>query len=167
MRQRAAVGLVYPLQCPRVTCLFECLVQIRALRDTAQRLQLFAARAVAAGAAGPAAALLRQRLQLELAHGEWLGLLLGDTAVAPAVSLGEPGAAADAAVEAFLAAREASLGLLERLDAAELERSGRLPDGRPASVTDVVAFMVAADTEAAAALRDLVPVPRQDSRGGP
>jgi len=148
-----------------VTGLYECLVQIRALRDTAQRLTGFVSAGPATAAAPAVVDLLRRRAQLELTHAEWLALLLGTGVPAPAQ--GEPDETAAAAVEAFLAAREANLALLEKLRAGELEQAGVLPDGRPAAVTDVVAMMVAADTDAVAALREAVPLPTDDPQGGP
>lgn len=148
-----------------MTGLYECLVQIRALRDTARRLTAFVAADNATDAEQAVAELVCRRLQLELTHGEWLGLLLGVAAQGPAAV--EAPETAAAAVDAFLATREANLALLEKLGAGELEQSGVLPDGRPAAVTDVVAMMVAADTDTAAALREAAPIPTDDPRGGP
>jgi len=148
-----------------VTGLYECLVQIRALRDTAQRLTGFVPAGPETAVASAVTELLRRRAQLELTHGEWLALLLG-TGV-PALAEVEPDETAVAAVDAFLAAREANLALLERLGAGELEQTGVLPDGRPAAVTDVVAMMVAADTDAVAELRDAPRSSTNDPQGGP
>jgi hypothetical protein len=119
-----------------VADLLECLIQLKALEHSVVRLERFVA-------ASPAAARLRVDAVLDR-------LLDDERAYAMAVRADEPAPPADASadrLERFSAARRATLAALQRCSAEELGCMVDWP-GRPGtSAADLVAIMLAHDTE--------------------
>jgi hypothetical protein len=119
-----------------VADLLECLIQIKALGHSISRLERFVAGAPPA-ARDAVGAVLQRLLEAEGAYGR---AGLGAAAAFPECQ-------AAGRLAQFVALRRAHLVVLERLSAEEL---GRIVDwpGRPGtSVADLVAMMLAHDTE--------------------
>ena len=116
--------------------LLECLIQLKALELSINRLERFVGAAPAAARAN-VDAVLDRLLDAEDAYARALsGLHPTRRAGAPATRLGQ-----------FAAARRAALDLLQRYSAEELGRAVDWP-GRPGtSAADLVAIMLAHDTE--------------------
>ncbi|MEW6336802.1 MAG: DinB family protein [Acidobacteriota bacterium] len=149
--------------------LLECLVQIRALREAPKRLEALARRFSVevwlvrpAGEGRSAAEELAALAEAELLWGVRIRAILTaerpllpgfdpDTLVGHPVS-GEPLPAID--LSRFRARRGENLELLDRCSAADLERRGRLEEGGEPSIADVVAIMLAADTERFGTIRE-------------
>ncbi len=140
--------------------LLECLLQIKALRETADRIRTVVTAAGAPGHAAAAAPLARLA-EIEWLHGAWLRLML--TAVAPALPAFD-GPAIDAldryrrsdaerALDRFVVRRRDNLELLDNCSADDLSRIGVHPGRRQVTVADVVALMLATDMEHLGAIR--------------
>jgi hypothetical protein len=142
--------------------LLECLLQIKGLRETADRLRPLIASADPhewnrpSGPDGPSAAdLLARVAELELLHGVWLRLIL--VSGRPALpAFDEQGLLAlgryrrwdaGAALDAFLVRRGDNLDLLDRCSASDLGRIGIHPVRRETTIADVVALMLAGDVD--------------------
>lgn len=158
-----------PLQSPRVADLLECLVQISALRETSRRLEALAQRfplrlwaARPPGDRRSAASELSALAETELLWGVRLRAIL--TADRPFLPGYDPDLlierpvygdrSATVALSRFRNRRDESLELLVRCSAADLERRGRLPEGGEPSIADVVAIMLASDTERFGRIRE-------------
>lgn len=128
--------------------LLECLIQIKALGealDTATGTRSVAGRI---SAEMDDAAVWRRMLEAERRYAEALG---AGTGVRPVMPAEEPGTAA--AREEFAERRRTHLAMLSHCSAAQLGGSVEWP-GRPATtVADIVAIMLANDTEALGELR--------------
>jgi hypothetical protein len=142
--------------------LLECLLQIKGLRESADRMSALVAGADAArwherpGPQAPTAAELLTRLaELEVVHGTALRLCLtAGASIMPFVdeqaflqmarfhqwSSGE-------ALACFLARRAENLDILDRCTADDLARQGTHPVRRHPTVADLVAVMLASDFE--------------------
>ncbi len=142
--------------------LLECLLQIKGLHETADRLVALVERAGAEqwnhppGAEGPNAADLLARLaEIEILHGVWLRLMLASAH--PALPVSEEHGPVNVgrerhwevreALECFLAGRRDNLELLDGCSANDLTRTGVHPIRREMTVADVVALMLATDVE--------------------
>jgi hypothetical protein len=142
--------------------LLECLLQIKGLRETADRVAVLVHRVEptrwmqAAPGNGPCAAdVLAQLAEIESLHGEWLRLMLASSR--PVLSAFDDRALFDvarrhgweppAALDRFLAHRRHNLEVLDRCSAADLSRVGVHPVRREVSVADLVAVMLANDVD--------------------
>jgi hypothetical protein len=142
--------------------LLECLLQIKGLRETADRLAALV-KSVDANrwnhAPGPeeasAADLLVRLAEIEILHGVWLRLMLASARPALPV-FDEHGLVnlgryrhweVNEALERFLARRGDNLELLESCSANDLSRTGVHPIRRDMTIADVVALMLATDVE--------------------
>jgi hypothetical protein len=127
-----------------VADLLECLIQLKALGHSIDRLERFAA-VVPAAVRPKADAILDRLLEAEQAYAEALG----------GRGLVRPTATAVTRVATFAAARRATFDRLQGYSAEQLGRPVDWP-GRPAtSVADLVAIMLAHDTELIGELRRL------------
>jgi len=148
--------------------LLECLLQIKGLRDTANRLSVLASRidpdrwSRAEETGRPSAAELLARLaDLENLYGTWLRLIVGaDRPILPVIDEQALGVLArfrawspTDALDRFLRRREDNLELLDRSSAPDLARVGTHPVRRDLTVADVVATMLASDFERIAEIR--------------
>ena len=128
--------------------LLECLIQIKALRET---LTMVTGRIVAERPAGirpVAASTWRQMAEAERSYAQ----ALGTDAIGPLRASPASGDAAEA-MEVFLALRQANLTLLGSCTASQLAAPVAWA-GRPATtVADLVAIMLASDTEGLGELR--------------
>ncbi len=138
--------------------LLECLIQVRALAETAPRLARFlrlypegAWYAAGVGHGRPAAALLASLVVRERGFAAALRAVRADGAEDLEGTFS--GASPATLVATFTELRTATLALLARCTAEELARP--LPGGgaRPSTVADLVAAAVAADTETLAQIR--------------
>ncbi len=143
--------------------LLECVLQIKGLRETTDRLRALVG-SVEAGRWNrhapdepSAVALLVQLVETELVHGAWLRLLL--TTPQPVLS-GPPDASVVAEAggphvlfNRFLSERLANLDLLDRCSAGDLARWGVHGARRQLTVADLVALMLASDTETLGRIR--------------
>lgn len=141
--------------------LLECVLQVKGLHETVERLRTLAGNTAAEQwdgrpGEGPGARELLARLaELELVHGAGLRLILcAPGAVLPAVNeeallelarlrqwtTGE-------AFDRFAARRRDNLDILDRCSAADFARHGVHPTRRETSIADLVALMLAADAE--------------------
>ncbi len=149
--------------------LLECLLQIKGLRETADRVAALAANVDEArwtrpgGAGRPSAAdLLRKMAEIEVVHGAWLRVMLASPHPSlPAVenstqSVIAPGGSALEWAERFLAHRRANLALLDHCSATDLARTAVHPTRRVISMADLVAMMLAGDTEWLGEIRSLL-----------
>ncbi len=158
-----------PLQSPHVADLLECLVQISALRETVKRLEALVQRFPPElwtvrphGDRRSAAEELSALSEAELLWGVRLrAILTADRPLLPGFDpevlvvrpvFGDRHPAL--ALSRFRTHREENQELLERCSAADLERRGRLPEGGEPSIADVVAIMLAADTERFGRIRE-------------
>ena len=131
--------------------LLECLLQIKGLRETADRLAEVASGERAAGAAH----LLARMAEIELVHGAWLRLMLA--APRPSLPGFEDRALGDVARrhhwdvtrarDRFLAYRRDNLELLDGCSADDLARTAVHATRREMTVADLVALMLASDVE--------------------
>jgi hypothetical protein len=148
--------------------LLECLLQLKGLRETADRVSALASgvdgrrwtEAPADG--GPCAAdLLAQMVQIEIVHGGWLRLMLASTRPVLAASddralleIGRrQGWDVTRALDRFLAYRRDNLDLLDGCSAADFSRTGLHATRREMTVADLVALMMAGDTERVGEIR--------------
>jgi hypothetical protein len=148
--------------------LLECLLQIKGLRDTADRLSALAARIEPdrwsrAGEPGlpNAAELLARLADLESVHGTWLRLMVGserpllpsiEQQTIVALARFRDWSAADA-LDRFLRRRLDNLELLDACSAEDLDRVGAHAARRNLTVADVVATMLATDFDLIAQMR--------------
>jgi len=134
-----------------VADLLECLIQIKALRET---LTMVTGRFVAqrpAGMRAAAASTWRRMAEAERSYAQ----ALGTDAIGPLRAAPASGEAAEA-MEVFLAFRQANLALLGSCTASQLAAPVAWA-GRPATtVADLVAIMLASDTERLAGCRQAV-----------
>ncbi len=143
--------------------LLECLLQIKGLRETAKRLSALAHDVEAARwtrpapGNGPSAAALTVHLaEAESLHGAWLRrtLTITQPALGQVDDLGAAGTLqAQPGLDRFLALRRDNLALLDRCSAEDLARSSVYPTRREMTVADLVAVMLASDTEALGKIR--------------
>jgi uncharacterized damage-inducible protein DinB len=149
--------------------ILECLVQIRGLRETPQRLAaLHRETPEASWGRRPApevwapVEVVAHLADSELFFGVRLRLMLAterpalprfDFGAALAARAGYLAWPAGAALERFRARREENLELLDACSAADLGRLGVHPERGPITVSDLVALMMAHDTEHAGQLR--------------
>ncbi len=146
--------------------LLECLLQIKGLRETADRVaRLFStadrSRWTVTGGGPPAVELLSQLADLEMLYGAWLrAMVASDAPSLPAFDDATVSALArfrewtpDGALEHFLGRRSDNLELLDRCSAEDLARIGHHPVRRALTVADVVASMLASDFERLAGIR--------------
>jgi hypothetical protein len=142
--------------------LLECLLQIKGLRESANRVEALVARADAArwreraGPQSPTAGELLTRLaELELVHGAALRLcLVGGASTLP---FADEAAllqitrfhqwSPPEALRCFLMRRAENLDILDRCDGDDLARRGAHPVRRHPTVADLVATMLASDFE--------------------
>ena len=137
--------------------LLECLIQIKGLADTPRRLALRTAEAVSMShrpeeAARHARGVARRLLSAEREfHGSLVRMLSDDGPALPALdAVGAVGAALGAPGEcerAFAAERAETVRLLEACSADQLNRVGIEPSRGPMTVADLVAVMLAHDTD--------------------
>jgi len=141
--------------------LLECLLQIKGLRETADRVAALV-KSVDANrwnhAPGPdeasAADLLVRLAEIEILHGVWLRLMLASARPAlpifdehGLVNLGRCHWEAKEALERFLVRRHDNLELLDTCSANDLCRTGVHPIRRDMTIADLVALMLATDVE--------------------
>lgn len=142
--------------------LLECLLQIKGLRETADRLSALATTVDVRRwtepppFGGPSAAdLLAQMAEIEIVHGAWLRLMLAS--LRPMLAAFEDNELLNVArrhewnvtqaLDQFLAYRRDNLDLLDRCSSADLSRTGVHATRREMTVADLVALMLASDTE--------------------
>jgi hypothetical protein len=140
-----------------VADLLECLIQIKGVADTPRRLGLrLAAGRVAGGAhPGSAAQVARAMSEAESCFGRCLALMLErDRPELPAlprtiIDGGESGDGGTAVgwQAQFSVQRAATVAVLERCTAEQLGRVGLEPSRGPMTVADLVALMLAHDTD--------------------
>ena len=140
--------------------LLECLLQIKGLRETGNRVRALMrsvdarSRSQPEEGQGPTAAeTLAQMADSESLHGEWLRIILAARRAAPALT-GAPATVAhsgsqvpSAGLDRFLAQREDNLGVLDGCSAEDLARTGVLANGRLMTIADIVAVMLADDMD--------------------
>jgi hypothetical protein len=133
--------------------LLECLLQVRGLRVSLTRLENLAGRAGRAG--GDIAPAAEETIAAMLAAGEgWRQVL---AALLPLPASGEtppPGGAIP--LSQFRHQRLETLAALDTCSAHDLASMVALEDGRQVTVADVVAHMLADDTERLGRLRQIV-----------
>jgi hypothetical protein len=136
--------------------LLECLVQIKALRDA---LEGVASLSEAAPSDTDARGDWNRMAGAERRYASALG--------AAAHALPSPGDDAGEARRSFAALRQANLALLERCTASRLAAEIAWPGRRSTTVADLVAIMLAHDTEVLARLRGrrASPIPPLDAEG--
>lgn len=143
--------------------LLECLIQIKGVADTPRRLalRLDAARRLSGPAGAARGALVAQRMAAaEECFGRCLSLMLAQDrpslpalpkAVADEAETGSQagtGELDDAGWQAeFRVRRSATVAVLERCSAEQLGRTGLAPSRGPLTVADLVALMLAHDTD--------------------
>ncbi len=143
--------------------LLECLIQIKGVADTPRRLAARAAD-VCANAVSPADAERKVRevaarlAATEMVYRDCLSMMLtADRPTLPALpgSHAAPAATLSAAeAQAVFAARRAdTVQVLEQCSAAQLNRIGIEPSRGPVTVADLVALMLAHDTDSLGDLR--------------
>lgn len=134
--------------------LLECLIQIKALTHSIARLERLVAEAPAE-TQRTVAALLEGLSEAERAYArDGLGVAVEDAAGGPASPM-----------DAFRAARQANLAVLEACSAEALGRRVEWP-GRPGtSIADLVAIMLAHDTERIGEIRRCVEDARKAADG--
>lgn len=137
--------------------LLECLLQIKALHDSPARLRQLA------GAAGPVRDPRRRAVReaaeaLIAAEGRWqaslaaaLGEAAGDTG-----GSGSTRPAPRDAVARFAGLREASLAVLDGCSARDFEAAAHIGGHGPGRVADLIAHMLAHDTERLGELRRVI-----------
>jgi hypothetical protein len=146
-----------------VADLLECLIQIKGLGDTPRRLALraagFAASPVSQAEATAAVvevarrllaaeAQFRRSLSLMLTRDQpALEILPGDAAAGSAQAGDVPGDSFDVCQRAFAAERAETVRLLDACSADQLNRKGIDPLRGPITVADLVAAMLAHDTD--------------------
>jgi hypothetical protein len=142
--------------------LLECLLQIKGLRETADRIATLVRDAGAAMTldqerASRAQELLARLVDAEVRHAGWLRAML-ETDCPALVQIGSaaiepPGARPAHQLDRFLRERAGNLQILDRCSAQDLSRTGRRPDGSRVAVADLVAWMLATDVEVVGDLR--------------
>ncbi len=147
--------------------LLECLLQIKALRETADRVNGLAATVDAARwteapperGASPAD-LLAEWVDLEVVYGAWLRLMLASAPVLPALDDGAFGDVGrrhhwslHAAVDRFLRYRYDNLELLDGCSADDLARTALHASRRQVTLADLIARWLASDVDRFAAIR--------------
>lgn len=154
--------------------LLECLIQIKGVADTPRRLGVrLAASAPGASISPRAAHVARSMADAEARFGECLRLMLAQErpplpalprAKVDAGDAGESGQTAGAREGAaagwqaqFSARRAATVAVLEQCSAEQLARIGLEPSRGPMTVADLVALMLAHDTDC---LGEFQPAPR-------
>jgi hypothetical protein len=146
-----------------VADLLECLIQIKGLADTPRRLAQRAAE-FASSPSSPATALeggvetarrllaaetqFRGALSLMLTRDRpALAILPGDAMAGAAPAAGVPGESFNACQRAFAAERAETVRMLDACSAEQLNRTGFDPLRGPVTVADLVAAMLAHDTD--------------------
>jgi hypothetical protein len=136
-----------------VADLLECVIQMKGLADTPRRLSQRVAEALAAS---PSNGTIARSVAAELAAAEprfraCLDLMLaGDRPRLPVAAGGRPSDAAESIGELeqrFARARQDSVAVLERCSARDLNRVGVDPSRGSMTVADLVAVMLAHDTD--------------------
>jgi hypothetical protein len=149
-----------------VADLLECLIQIKGVAETPRRLGV----RLAAGASGPprprrGASVARALAEAEACFGQCLAMMVNEERprlpALPRVAFDdrEAGDVGDAAEpssarwhEQFSARRAATVAVLERCSAEQLGRVGLEPSRGPMTVADLVALMLAHDTDCLGAI---------------
>lgn len=116
--------------------LLECLIQIKALRDTLERVASLSGSAPAAPAD---LGVWKRMADAERSYAAALGTAAGETSPSGGVS--------DEARRVFVALRHVNLSALERCTASQLAGPILWPGRRSTTVADLVAIMLAHDTE--------------------
>jgi hypothetical protein len=160
--------------------LLECLLQIKALSETARRVSEMAARwplsrwTASAGSPGPSAvSLIEWMAEAERRDGEWLHAMLTlenpGLAIESRPAFISEGASPEQGLERFAALRRANLELLGSCDAEMLSRPGILPPRGRITVADMVALMLARDVDSTGRLREMLepPGPHAANQGAP
>jgi hypothetical protein len=143
--------------------LLECLIQIKGLGDTPRRLAQRAAEFTAAGrfeaeAAVAAVEVVRRLLAAETQFRVALSRMLtrdqpaleilpGDASAGSETAGDEPGDPFDVCLRAYTAERAETLRVLDACSADQLNRKGIDPLRGPVTVADLVAAMLAHDTD--------------------
>jgi len=136
--------------------LLECLIQIKALRETLEKVASLSGNAPAAA---DGVGVWNRMADAERSYAAALGTAAGETSPAGGVS--------DEARRVFVALRHANLSALERCTASQLAGPIIWPGRRSTTVADLVAIMLAHDTEALGHLRGrrASPIPLLDADG--
>jgi hypothetical protein len=146
-----------------VADLLECLIQIKGVADTPRRLGLrLAAGGPGASQPGRGATVVRSMAEAEACFRQCLALMLErerpPLPALPRVAFGEEGAG-DAGEPSsavwhaqFSARRGATVAVLEQCSAEQLGRIGLEPFRGPMTVADLVALMLAHDTDCLGAI---------------
>ncbi len=144
--------------------LLECLLQIKGLRETAERLRglvgdfASSTNEVAVNGAPSVPALIADLAEAERLYGGWLRSILSDAQPALADHAANRGDGREPcdrpALERFLDARRDNLQILDRCSAEDLARWGVHARRRRLTVADLVAVMLARDTETLGKIRE-------------
>ena len=122
--------------------LLECLIQIKALRETLEKVASLSGNAPAAA---DGVGVWNRMADAERSYAAALGTAAGETSPSRGVS--------DEARGVFVALRHVNLSALERCTASQLAGPIIWPGRRSTTVADLVAIMLAHDTEALGHLR--------------
>lgn len=132
--------------------LLECLIQIKGVADTPRRLTARLASSLRGGRERLACSVVARLAAAEARFASCLGLMLAaDGAALPSIEIGASDLDADRPLgdllEEFGRRRRQVVDLLERCTAADLNRTGFEPSRGPMTVADLVAVMLAHDTD--------------------
>jgi hypothetical protein len=135
-----------------VADLLECLIQIKGVADTPRRLAARVRAALIAGREPEATAVVARLAAAEARFGSCLESMLAEHAPAlPSLDLTSldlaPGRPLGDSMQVFAARRKQLVLLLERCSAEDLNRVGHEPSRGPMRVADLVALMLAHDTD--------------------
>jgi hypothetical protein len=136
-----------------VADLLECVLQIKGLRETLKRVEARAAAAAARpGARTAVASQVRQLLAAEECWQRFFRTSVGDRAsqILECAVAGSPSQAAndlEQLTTSFVRARLSTLRLLDAASAVDLATAGDLPGRGRTTVADVIALMLADDTD--------------------
>lgn len=133
--------------------LLECLLQVKALRESIARLGALRARAEASSDAARRRVEDAEQSMVEAERGWQISLALA------LPDLAADRLPPDGSVTQFGPMRAATLAVLDRCNAAQLNAAAEVGGGAPGTVADLVAHMLASDTELLGALRVIVERP--------
>jgi len=135
-----------------VADLLECLIQIKGVSDTPRRLTVRVTGALAAGRLRQATAVAARLAAAEARFASCLDAMLsGDRGSLPSLDLSsldvDPDRPLGESMQAFAWRREQVVRRLDACSAVDLDRVGFEPSRGPMTVADLVALMLAHDTD--------------------